>query len=199
MPGSVRTTFCSNECYWLAKRTLPEVECGSCGVRFHPRAKKGNKKFCSMECYLSSRSAAPHSCPRCGIEFSPRKNTQRFCSWECFRNTGWTEWSPNKQGYITRARNIVGKTGVTAREFEIQHRVVMEKVLGRLLLRGENVHHINGDRADNRPVNLELWNTSQPAGQRVEDKVAWAREILNLYGDDFEQPRLAFVEGATKM
>ena len=34
---------------------------------------------------------------------------------------------------------------------------------------------------DNRPENLELWNTSQPAGQRAEDKLKWAREIIALY------------------
>jgi len=34
---------------------------------------------------------------------------------------------------------------------------------------------------DNRESNLELWSSSQPKGQRVEDKVAWAREILALY------------------
>lgn len=35
--------------------------------------------------------------------------------------------------------------------------------------------------ADNRIENLELWSTSQPYGQRVEDKVKWAWEIINTY------------------
>jgi len=65
----------------------------------------------------------------------------------------------------------------------LEHRLVMYEKLGRVLLPGENIHHINGKRADNRPENLELWVTMQPSGQRPEDLVAFAKEILARYGN----------------
>lgn len=60
----------------------------------------------------------------------------------------------------------------------------MEEMLGRYLLPGENVHHRNGVRDDNRQENLELWTSPQPVGIRASDAVPWAREIVARYATE---------------
>ncbi len=66
----------------------------------------------------------------------------------------------------------------------LEHRWVMERTLGRELLPDETVHHVNGVKADNRPGNLELWVGKHPRGQRIEDVVEWAAEMLGRYAPE---------------
>lgn len=82
----------------------------------------------------------------------------------------------NKDGYAVRATTIHSKQVRI-----LEHRHIMELHLGRPLRPEETVHHKHGARSDNRIEKLELWSSSQPPGQRVEDKVEWAKEILALY------------------
>ncbi len=120
-------------------------------------------------------STRPYGTKKCSIEGCDKKhNAKGYCCkhYNRFKTFGDPLREPEK-----------GKTvnGYVYTKGKAEHRLVMEQHLGRLLVPGENVHHINGDRADNRIDNLELWSKSQPYGQRVEDKVNWAVEILELY------------------
>lgn len=42
------------------------------------------------------------------------------------------------------------------RGYAYEHRIVVEQKIGRCLRKGEQVHHINGNKTDNRPENLEV-------------------------------------------
>lgn len=99
-------------------------------------------------------------------------------------NGRFGEDHPRWKGGVSKNRTLgyaqERRGGVT----KYQHRWVMEEILGRELLREEEVHHINGVRDDNRPENLELWTKSHPCGQRVEDKVKWALELVALYAPE---------------
>ncbi|HZQ86957.1 MAG TPA: HNH endonuclease signature motif containing protein [Acidimicrobiales bacterium] len=65
--------------------------------------------------------------------------------------------------------------------YVFEHILVAEELIGRFLMEGESVHHINGVRDDNRPENLELWTRPQPSGIRVSDAISWARQIYDRY------------------
>lgn len=91
----------------------------------------------------------------------------------------------DSNGYVQITRmghpNCTNKTGRIA-----EHTLIMSEYLGRPLHKGESVHHKNGIRSDNRIENLELWHKGQPSGQRVLDKIRWAKEFLQFYGYKIE-------------
>lgn len=105
------------------------------------------------------------------IDTPPWEPTRANPGYAISKHDGY-RYAVGPKGYLQRAEN--GR-------MIFEHRAIMEQKLGRPLRKGENVHHKNGRRDDNRSENLELWVKPQPAGQRVEDLVAW---IIDRYPDE---------------
>lgn len=86
-----------------------------------------------------------------------------FCHW-CRRNLSTAEkrrWVPDDAFVRPVGSRTVNRHGYVEVKCEDgrwrgEHRLVMEHAMGRKLLGGESVHHINGLRDDNRPENLQL-------------------------------------------
>src|SRR5689334_19132229 len=107
------------------------------------------------------------TCEQCGAEYGPRKREgrtlferRRFCSRACADKGRPTTRVPNEQ-FKARYRQKKLPDGTRI----LEHRWVMEQVLGRKLRSDEQVHHKNHDRLDNHPENLEVV-TSAEHGKR---------------------------------
>lgn len=125
-------------------RAIWECKC-DCGAIFERQASSIRKsQYCSRSCPISkTRLIAGPTHP----------------AWR----GGKSRWV-NKYGYVVFCFAENGKTRKIS-----EHRFVMERHLGRKLLRTETVHHKNGIRDDNRIDNLELWSSGHPCGVRITD------------------------------
>ncbi len=134
------------------------------------RRRRGRRTCSSEGCALPVRSHG--LCGRHDEERRRRALGKR-------KNRPYGSGSITEQGY--RLIYKPGHPNATRAGLILEHRWVMSTMLGRPLRKNEEVHHRNGDRQDNGPDNLELWSTSQPKGQRIEEKLKWAREIVAIY------------------
>ena len=191
---------------------LKTKNCLSCAKEFVQKLTTRNQKYCCKKCAANACHRRKKDLPlqlqmiKCNVcdkEFrQKRSNNGNYCSFRCKRlastrkNQGnpvkgklkhiWGSGHINAQGYKVISKihpNARGrKKGVRGRGQILEHTWVMSNYIGRPLRKGETVHHKNGIRNDNRIENLELWSKSHPFGQRVEDKINWAKEFLESYG-----------------
>ena len=134
------------------------------------------------------------TCKNCGEEFAsysrPKNKPQEFCTQSCknkflastrtfyFKSEKgekahrWKGGRIERRGYILvyapDHHSIAGRG--TKRKYVLEHRIVMEKKLGRPLESHERVHHKDGDKKNNDPSNLELWQFGHPTGQRKQEQ-----------------------------
>jgi hypothetical protein len=137
------------------------------------------------DCRARAHYASGKTCSTCSAPVS--KNAVTGMCRPCWGASRRSQAEPKRltgrpDGYVVLT-GLYDHPNARTRGHILEHVKVMSDMLGRPLATGENVHHKNGVRDDNRPENLELWVVSQPKGQRPADLVAWALEILERYGD----------------
>jgi hypothetical protein len=101
------------------------------------------------------------NCDRCGVAYKAyrSKNAQcesRFCSHMCY---GLHKRRPF---YIKNGYKLVYKEGHPRADNRGRvrlHLLVMEEKIGRPVLKTESVHHIDGNKLNNHPNNLEMFSS----------------------------------------
>jgi hypothetical protein len=124
--------------------------CSICNKEFltYPsRIKTGRGKFCSKECSLlhTNKILATNGIKNRFVKGKPHP-------WHSHR-------SVNHAGYI-EIYSPEHPNG-TNRGYVREHRLIMESNIGRYLNKSEDVHHINGDKKDNKIENLMLMSHSE--------------------------------------
>jgi hypothetical protein len=171
------------------KHTSPICEFPDCGreVRTqglcsaHDHQRRAGKELAPIKGHGRPKLGKP-LCAYQGCEKAARSNGPRgtLCSGHLHQKRSGQELKPIHSGRTSGGHISTSGYRIIAvnNRNTPEHRAVMEKLIGRPLLRCETVHHINGDKLDNRPENLELWASRHSKGQRVEDLVDF---VVNTY------------------
>lgn len=139
-------------------------------------------------------------CKLCQNEKSKEWRRKNPGKWEDLKDRNFAKWrlklgkpiedNPRRkragEGYITKTGYLTFKKighPCADKHGRVQaSRLVIYEQTGRVLKKGQTVHHKNGDTLDNRFENLEIWDQSHPPGQREIDKITWCIEYLEERG-----------------
>lgn len=171
------------------------IPCSVCGKPFYrqPAYIAQGRKLCSAACNRVYQTKTPvvKACARCGAEMTlkPSQASRQYCSKACdttakiVRPTGRTHNGRpvllNSQGYYTvyePDHPFAHKTNGRV----LEHRLVVERRLGRYLTTNEHVDHINQIKTDNRDENLQVLSPTEHQWKTVRDK---ERAIAKLKAD----------------
>lgn len=146
--------------------------CANCGAAFSHKASK-QRQCCSIACHADIRRMRlkpdPRPCQSCGAMFAPSRahGDAKYCShscvWKATRGPEFNRYAARKGREKNGATQRGRGAGRTYRKFlgRHEHRVVAERKLGRPLVAGEVVHHIDGDILNNDPANLAVMTQAE--------------------------------------
>jgi len=119
--------------------------------------------------------------PNCGKEFEVypyRVKTAKFCCKACGSSVNKNRW---KGGKIVNAAGYVLIR--VDNKYVYEHRLVMEKLLGRKLKSNETVHHKKeNDKKNNNPKNLKL--IKKQKHDSMETKMRWDKNPESFEGEE---------------
>ena len=120
-----------------------QLKCEQCSESFITKNyRRDVAKYCSYKCSGESRKGKPSWNKGLNPNYMQGENHHQ-----------WRGGQPiNSQGYRLIYSPLHPFRGTNNKVRE--HRLVAEKYLGRYLRAGEDVHHLNGDKLDNRIENL---------------------------------------------
>lgn len=145
--------------------------CEHCGKTFNTR-KDLKVKFCCRRCYWDSMvKTRITTCPICGNDFD-NKRGHKYCSETCQHIAMRGEGHPLWNGGVTHDNGYVKVW--TKEKVMKEHRLVMEKHLGRKLRSDEIIHHKDHNRSNNDISNLEIMTRSEHSRLHAYEK--WERQ-----------------------